>query len=110
MTTIASGHGIATMAAGKTLDVWFPAPQLGALAATVPSELTALVGSDEARGVTRELVKVEIDITAAPTNALNSFGTVAAKEPSCGDGNQTSRVFPAAIVVMPWPDAMVVMS
>jgi len=61
------------MAAGKTLDVWFPAPQLGSLAATVPSELTALVGSDEARGVTRELVKVEIDITATPTNAQDAY-------------------------------------
>ena len=73
MTTIASGHGIATMSAGKTLDVWFPAPQLGSLTATVPSELSALVGSDEARGVTRELVKVEIDITAAPTNAQDAY-------------------------------------
>jgi 2,3,4,5-tetrahydropyridine-2-carboxylate N-succinyltransferase len=73
MTTIASGHGIATMSAGKTLDVWFPTPQLGALTATVPSELTALVGSDDARGVTRELVKVEIDITAAPTDAQDAY-------------------------------------
>jgi len=64
---------IATMAAGKTLDVWFPTPQLGSLTATVPSELTALVGSDEARGVTRELVKVEIDITAAPTDAQDAY-------------------------------------
>jgi 2,3,4,5-tetrahydropyridine-2-carboxylate N-succinyltransferase len=61
------------VAAGKTLDVWFPAPQLGALAATVPSELTALVGSDEARGVTRELVKIEIDITAAPADAQDAY-------------------------------------
>jgi 2,3,4,5-tetrahydropyridine-2-carboxylate N-succinyltransferase len=61
------------MAAGKTLDVWFPTPQLGALAAIVPSELTALVGNDEARGVTRELVKVEIDITAAPTDAQDAY-------------------------------------
>ena len=61
------------MAAGKTLDVWFPTPQLGSLTATVPSELTALVGSDEARGVTRELVKVEIDITAAPTDAQDAY-------------------------------------
>ena len=73
MTTTASGHGIATMAAGKTLDVWFPAPRLGALAATVPSELTALVGSDDARGVTRELVKVEIDISAAPSDAQDAY-------------------------------------
>ena len=73
MTTTASGHGIATMGAGKTLDVWFPAPRLGALAATVPSELTALVGSDDARGVTRELVTVEIDITAAPADAQDAY-------------------------------------
>ena len=61
------------MAAGKTLDVWFPAPQLGSLAATVPSELAALVGSDNARGVTRELVKVEIDITVAPADAQDAY-------------------------------------
>jgi 2,3,4,5-tetrahydropyridine-2-carboxylate N-succinyltransferase len=61
------------MAAGKTLDVWFPSPQLGALAATVPSELTALVGSDDARGVTRELVKVEIDIAVAPADAKDAY-------------------------------------
>jgi 2,3,4,5-tetrahydropyridine-2-carboxylate N-succinyltransferase len=61
------------MAAGKTLDVWFPTPQLGSLTATVPSELSALVGSDEARGVTRELVKVEIDITAAPADAQDAY-------------------------------------
>lgn len=73
MTTIASGHGIATISIGKTLDVWFPAPQLGALVATVPSELAALVGSDDARGVTRELVKVEIDITVAPADAKDAY-------------------------------------
>ena len=73
MTTIASGHGIATIAAGKTLDVWFPSPQLGSLAATVPNELSALVGKDEARGVTRELVALEIDITVAPADAKDAY-------------------------------------
>ena len=73
MTTIASGHGIATMAAGKTLDVWFPTPQLASLPATVPNELSALVGKDDARGVTRELVAVEIDITAAPVDAKDAY-------------------------------------
>jgi len=73
MTTIASGHGIATMAAGKTLDVWFPTPQLASLPATVPNELSALVGKDDARGVTRELVAVEIDITAAPADAKDAY-------------------------------------
>ena len=73
MTTIASGHGIATMAAGKTLDVWFPTPQLASLPATVPNELSALVGKDDARGVTRELVAIEIDITAAPADAKDAY-------------------------------------
>ena len=74
MTTIASGHGIATMAAGKTLDVWFPTPQLASLPATVPNELSALVGKDNARGVTRELVAIEIDITAAPPPTSDTRG------------------------------------
>ena len=73
MSSLAHGHGIATLAGTTVLDVWFPAPQLGSLTATVPSELSALVGSDEARGVTRELVKVEIEITAAPTDAQDAY-------------------------------------
>ena len=73
MTTLASGHGIATVAAGKVLDVWYPSPALSALSATVPSELTALVGSDDVRGITRETVSLEIDITAAPKDAADAY-------------------------------------
>ncbi len=73
MTTLASGHGIATVAGGKVLDVWYPSPSLSALSATVPSELTALVGSDDARGITREIVSLEIDITAAPKDAADAY-------------------------------------
>ena len=73
MTTLASGHGIATVAAGKVLDVWYPSPALSALSATVPSELTALVGSDDVRGITREIVSLEIDITAAPKDAADAY-------------------------------------
>jgi len=73
MTTLASGHGIATVAAGKVLDVWYPSPTLSALSASVPSELTALVGSDDVRGVTREIVSLEIDITAAPKDAADAY-------------------------------------
>ncbi len=73
MTTLASGHGIATMAAGKVLDVWFPAPHLGALPASVPSELTSLVGNDDARAITREIVSLEIDISAAPKDAADAY-------------------------------------
>ena len=73
MTTIASGHGIATISKGTTLDVWFPAPALAPLSGSAPAELSALVGSDDARGVTREVVGVEIDITKAPANAADAY-------------------------------------
>ena len=73
MTTIASGHGIATISKGTTLDVWFPAPALSPLSGSVPAELTALVDSDDARGVTREVVSIEIDITQAPANAADAY-------------------------------------
>ena len=73
MTTLASGHGIATISNGSTLDVWFPSPSLSALTGSVPTELTALSGSDAARGVTREVVSIEIDITKAPANATDAY-------------------------------------
>ena len=73
MTTIASGHGIATISNGTTLDVWFPAPALTALTGSAPAELAALVGEDKARAVTRELVSVEIDITKAPVEAADAY-------------------------------------
>ena len=73
MTTLASGHGIATMAAGSVLDVWFPAPQLGALSASVPSELTTLVGKDDVRAITREIVSLEINIIEAPKDAADAY-------------------------------------
>ena len=73
MTTIASGHGIATISNGSTLDVWFPAPSLTPLSENVPADLRALVGKDLARGVSRELVSVEIDISKAPTNSADAY-------------------------------------
>jgi 2,3,4,5-tetrahydropyridine-2-carboxylate N-succinyltransferase len=73
MTTIASGHGIATISNGTTLDVWFPSPSLSALSGSAPAELTALAGTDAARAVTREVISVEIDITKAPENAADAY-------------------------------------
>jgi len=73
MTTIASGHGIATISNGTTLDVWFPSPSLSPISASVPTELTSLAGADAARGVTREVISIEIDITKAPTNAADAY-------------------------------------
>jgi len=73
MTTIASGHGIATISNGTTLDVWFPSPSLSTLSGGAPAELTALAGTDVARAVTREVISLEIDITEAPVNAADAY-------------------------------------
>ena len=73
MTTIASGHGIATISNGTTLDVWFPSPSLSALSGSAPAELTALAGTDSARAVTREVISIEIDTTKAPANAADAY-------------------------------------
>ena len=55
------------------MDVWFPSPSLSSLSASVPTELTALAGDDAARGVAREVISIEIDITKAPTNAADAY-------------------------------------
>ena len=63
---------MATIANGVVLDTWFPQPTLGALPA-VPSELQALVGKDEVRGVSKELVSIEIEIDKAPTSVSDAY-------------------------------------
>ncbi len=71
MTTAAWGYGLATLDASDTvLDVWFPAPALGAREdAEAPVELTKLEGRDDARDVRREVRLVEIaDLSAAPAS------------------------------------------
>jgi 2,3,4,5-tetrahydropyridine-2-carboxylate N-succinyltransferase len=73
MTTIASGHGIATISNGTTLDVWFPSPSLSALSGAVPAELISLAGADAARGVTREVISLEIDTTKPPVDAVDAY-------------------------------------
>ena len=65
------GFGLATLDAnGTVLDVWFPSPALGEApaGAVTPAELSALQGSDKDRGVTRDVLLVEIaDLQAPPT-------------------------------------------
>lgn len=73
MTTIASGHGIATISNGTTLDVWYPTPVLGQLSPQILAELQGLTGEDVARGVTREIVSTQIDISAAPADAADAY-------------------------------------
>jgi 2,3,4,5-tetrahydropyridine-2-carboxylate N-succinyltransferase len=46
---------------------------LSQLSGSVPTELSALVGTDAARGVTREVVSIEIDLTKSPANAADAY-------------------------------------
>ena len=73
MSSLAHGHGIATIAGTTVLDVWYPAPALGALQGAPDANLTALVGRDDVRGITRELVSIEIDLSAAPQDAKDVY-------------------------------------
>lgn len=73
------GHGLATIAAdGTLLDAWYPNPQLGAAPKTdalwvVPKELDALVGKDQVRKVTTQVVSTEIDLELAVTSTADAY-------------------------------------
>lgn len=73
MSSLAHGHGIATLAGTTVLDVWFPAPALGALAGAPDPSLQSIVGPDDARGVSREIVSIEIDLAVAPKDARDAY-------------------------------------
>ena len=69
----ASGYGIATVGkSGNVLDVWFPAPKLGALS-TESGELNTLAKDDNLRGVVRKVVSLEIDLTAPPKDTVDTY-------------------------------------
>lgn len=71
--SFAHGHGIATLSGSTVLDVWFPAPALGALTGTPDAALAALATPDADRGVTREVVSVEIDLSTPPVDAKDAY-------------------------------------
>jgi len=73
MSSLAHGHGIATLAGTTVLDVWYPAPSLGALTGQPDSSLLAMAGRDDVRGVSREIVSIEIDLTEAPKDARDAY-------------------------------------
>ena len=73
MTPLAHGHGIATLSGSTVLDVWFPAPALGALTGQPDASLTALATPDADRGVTREVVSIEIDLATPPADAKDAY-------------------------------------
>lgn len=73
MSSLAHGHGIATLSGSTVLDIWFPSPALGPISGTPDARLTALVGTDELRRVNRELVSLEINIAEAPQSAADAY-------------------------------------
>ena len=71
--TLAHGHGVATLSGSTVLDVWYPSPALGALTGTPDPALTALAVADSDRGITREVVSIEIDLSKAPADAKDAY-------------------------------------
>jgi 2,3,4,5-tetrahydropyridine-2-carboxylate N-succinyltransferase len=74
--THAWGYGLATVTEqGSTLDVWYPAPELGSAPAEgkAPAELIAAEGNDELRQVRRVVVKSEITLDQAPADTADAY-------------------------------------
>ena len=68
----AYGSGVATIAAnGDLLDCWFL--QLGFEPIAKKADRSALLGADPLRGVTKELVDIEIELDAAPASAADAY-------------------------------------
>ncbi|MDX3002795.1 2,3,4,5-tetrahydropyridine-2,6-dicarboxylate N-succinyltransferase [Kribbella solani] len=70
------GFGLATVtAAGDVLDVWYPAPELGARTADAkaPAELVAAEGTDDLRQVRREVVVTELVLADAPAGVADAY-------------------------------------
>ena len=73
MSSLAHGHGIATLSGDTVLDVWFPNPALGAITGSPTAELQALATPDTDRAITREVISIEIDLTQAPASAQDAY-------------------------------------
>jgi 2,3,4,5-tetrahydropyridine-2-carboxylate N-succinyltransferase len=71
--SLAHGHGIATLSGSIVLDVWFPTPALGALVGKPAQSLLDAVGTDDVRKVRREVVSREIDINQPPQDAVDAY-------------------------------------
>ncbi|MFS0705371.1 2,3,4,5-tetrahydropyridine-2,6-dicarboxylate N-succinyltransferase [Cellulomonas sp. 179-A 9B4 NHS] len=70
------GHGLATLTDdGTTLDVWYPAPALGAPPAdtAAPDDLGAAERDDPARGVRVRVVTTVVDLDAPPTDTADAY-------------------------------------
>src|SRR5690348_14229213 len=78
-TRAAWGYGLATVTeAGPVLDTWYPAPSMGSAPRDtgpygMPSELTSLEGIDPRREVRTQVVRVEVDLDAAPQSVPDAY-------------------------------------
>jgi 2,3,4,5-tetrahydropyridine-2-carboxylate N-succinyltransferase len=75
-TRTAWGHGLATVHEdGTVLDTWYPQPALGERPDddVAPAALEALVGKDDVRRVSRELVTTVVELDAPPTDAADAY-------------------------------------
>lgn len=73
---LAWGYGLTTITAdGTTLDVSYPAPELGKPPANSepPARLRALEGDDPDRGVRLRIVRTEIDLAEPPTDTADAY-------------------------------------
>ncbi len=73
MSSLAHGHGIATLSDSTILDVWFPSPALGSITGAPDQSLEAMVGHDPIRNVTRKIISIEIDLAVAPKDAADAY-------------------------------------
>jgi 2,3,4,5-tetrahydropyridine-2-carboxylate N-succinyltransferase len=75
MTDSAWGHGLLTITdGGAVLDAWFPAPALGEAPTTdAPAELAPLAGTDDVRGVRREVRLVTADLASPPATTADAY-------------------------------------
>jgi 2,3,4,5-tetrahydropyridine-2-carboxylate N-succinyltransferase len=70
----AHGFGLLTLHGDTVLDAWFPAPAMGAAEhAEEPPGLSRLVQPDDARGVTRAVRLVEVDLDSAPADTADAW-------------------------------------
>ncbi len=69
------GWGLASIhASGQVLDTYFPAPRLGVAGDNAaPPALISAVVDDETRGVRTEVVLVEIDLAAPPSDTSDAY-------------------------------------
>ena len=74
------GYGIATVSTdtNTVLDTWFPKPHLGEPPANfvphlIPTDLAALEGSDDSRGIIRTGVTTVIDLESPPQSTSDAY-------------------------------------